>query len=232
MSFLFQNRVTDAVFKHYYGEGDKCKTCEVCPCRLSTFQKMDKCDQVWTMGWTIVAIVGLILFYFFGRQVLKFMVKVFKGDLGLPEYGSINVGYFKNKLRERLLEKEKKASGHAQWQFKRLGQIENQLYAPLDWLCRSTPVPNIEMIGHHISIYDDKEVHITRATHPQDTISEIMQKFKISPKKVLWYKDIELDNLDSTLMEYGVPDNRKVDLVLKERHVLENQDMEEIFQNL
>jgi hypothetical protein len=189
------------------------------------------------MGWTIFAIAGLVLFYFFGRRMFAFMVKAFTGDLGLPEYGSINLQHFKATFQFRMLERDKRASEHAKLQARNLGQIDGQLYAPSNWAGNpfrpevEEECCYVELVGHKVSIYDEDDVYTSTFIHPQDTILEIMGKINISPKKVLYYQNTELEDLDMTLMEYGIPDNRKVDLVLKERGVLGN-GVEEIFQSL
>ena len=191
-------------------------------------------------NWTIFAIAGLVLLYVFWKRMFASMVKTFTGDLGLPKHGSINLQSFKATFQSRMLEREKRASEHAKLQARSLGQIDGQLYAPSN--VQGNPFRSeceeplarccyVELIGHQVSIFDE-EVRTSMLTHPQDTLLEIMQKFKISPRKMLVYNDVELEDFDMTLMEYGIPDNRKISLGTKERNVLGNKDIDEIFNNL
>ena len=200
---------------------------------------MDKFDKVWTVGWTVVGVAVLVLVYLFGKRILSFIFKATKGDLGLPDHGSVNLSLFSQEFKDRLLAKDATWAEHAKFQSRQMGQIDDQLYAPCNWEGKpfrpegEERCYNIELVGHNVSVYDLEHVHETMTTHPQDTVLDIMQKFELSPQKVLVYNAMELDDLDKTLLEYGIPDNRKVELLVREKQVaLEEENVEELFQNL
>lgn len=192
---------------------------------IPLLQEKTRSDKVWMMGLPILLCVVYVVVYFFQKQKPQHDVS----------YSSINLQTFKSTFCSRMLEKEKQASKNAKFQFQYLGQIDGQLYAPLNQVCRpsNTPTPYIELIGHQVSMFDSDKPHTTMMTHPQDSVLDIMQKFNISPRKVLVYKDIKLENLDMTLMEYGIPDNLKVNLMVKQKHdVFKDEEVTELFQNL
>lgn len=124
----------------------------------------------------------------------------------------------------------------AVWQSHGMGQIQGQLYAPLfnkgdhgDLEMVSTYV---ELIGNLVTVYPQDKPCMSMYIHPQDTTLSIMQKFGILGDNVLVIDGIRLDDMNKKLLQYGIPDNRKVDAVLEPRFVSSDQQLDEIFRNM
>lgn len=100
-------------------------------------------------------------------------------------------------------------------------QLNGQLYGP----CTIAGQPfsgkgeerccAIELVGHLLRIYTQHKPTSCLHTHPQDTVLEIMEKIGLSQEYVLVFNQNRLSNLRKTLLEYGIPDNRKIDLVVE-----------------
>ena len=125
---------------------------------------------------------------------------------------------------------------HAIWQGHAMGQIQGQLYAPLfnkgDHGHLEAVSTYVELIGNLVTVFPQDKPCMSMYIHPQDTTLSIMQKFGILGDNVLVIDGIRLDDLDKKLLQYGIPDNRKVDAVLEPRVVSSDQKLDELFRNM
>ena len=120
----------------------------------------------------------------------------------------------------------------AMFQGSTMGQIQEQLYAPLFTKERGMVSTYVELIGNLVTVFPQDKPCMSMYIHPQDTTLSIMQKFGISGDSVLVIDGIRLDDMDKKLLQYGIPDNRKVDAVLEPRVVSSDQQLEELFRNM
>lgn len=193
-----------------------CQTCPTLPF-VTICKKSRKPPNVSSLIvlW-MVGVVGWLLFRY-GRRLWNYIrenrFSFFEPQKLYDDWPSHFVDW-----KKRWQEREARAAEHAKLQARNLGQINGQLYSCCDW--EGNPLPekgshrmyHIELVGHRVQIYDDTQMCRTGLVHPQDTILDLMQKFKIPCTKLLMYKCQPLTNLDSTLMEYGIPDNHTIAL--------------------
>ena len=199
-------------------------------------------NKGWTLGWTTLAITLVLLLYIYARPLVKFIRKHVKGELGIQESSHVDLSLYRHTIRSRWEERNNTLSKHAKLQADTMGQIDGQLYGACNWAGQpfspngEEQCCNIELVGNTVTIYDQEKPHVSMYTHPQDTILDIMQKFEVSPKDVLVHQGERLEDLDKTLMEYGIRDNWKIDLLVEEQCIrsiaLKDVEVEELFQNL
>lgn len=120
----------------------------------------------------------------------------------------------------------------AMFQGDTMGQIEEQLYAPLFTNEEGMASMFVELIGNLVTVFPQDKPCMSMYIHPQDTTLSIMQKFGILGDNVLVIDGIRLDDMNKKLLQYGIPDNRKVDAVLEPRVVSSDQQLDEIFRNM
>ena len=128
---------------------------------------------------------------------------------------------------------KKRQYEQAIWQSHEMGQIREQLYAPLfskDDHGHSEAVSTyVELMGNLMTVFRQDKPSMSMYIHPQDTILDIMQKFKLRNCDVLVVDGQRLDDLNKCLLQYGIPDNWKVDAMVEPRTVSFNQELKEIF---
>ena len=113
-----------------------------------------------------------------------------------------------------------------------MGQIQEQLYAPLFTEEDGMASIFVELIGNLVTVFSQDKPCMSMYIHPQDTTLNIMQKFGILGDSVLVIDNIRLDDMDKKLLQYGIPDNRKVDALLEPRVVSSNLQLDELFRNM
>lgn len=113
-----------------------------------------------------------------------------------------------------------------------MGQIQEQLYAPLFTKEEGMASTFVELIGNLVTVFSQDKPCMSMYIHPQDTTLNIMQKFGILGDSVLVIDNIRLDDMDKKLLQYGIPDNRKVDALLEPRVVSSNLQLDELFRNM
>jgi hypothetical protein len=206
---------------------------------------LDPSGSLWKKEWTVLAIVLVLLLYLYARPLVKTFTKYAKGDLGIQESSHVDLRLYRHTIKSHWEKHNNIWSKHAKLQARGMGQIDGQLYGACN--CAGQPFRpegeeqccNIELVGNIVMIHDQEKPHVSMYTHPQDTILDIMQKFDISPKDVLVHSGERLEDLDKTLMEYGIRDNWKVDLLVEEQSLeptklvaLKDAEVEELFQNI
>ena len=120
----------------------------------------------------------------------------------------------------------------AMFQGSTMGQIQEQLYAPLFTKEEGMVSTYVELIGNLVTVFPQDKPCMSMYIHPQDTTLSIMQKFGILGDNVLVIDGIRLDDMNKKLLQYGIPDNRKVDAVLEPRVVSSDQQLDELFRNM
>ena len=137
---------------------------------------------------------------------------------------------YRAQLKERWRKHKISVAKRARAQYQQMAQINGTLVAPIRLYAQTCFV---EVMGHLVTLYTQNKPSLSMYIHPQDTILEIMQKFKVPLDHVLVYDSLPMDDLDKVLLEYGVPDNRKVHLCARPRTMrLGSVEIKEIFQNL
>lgn len=113
-----------------------------------------------------------------------------------------------------------------------IGQIDGQLYAPLFTKQDTIGCQYVELMGNLMTVFRQDKPSMSMYIHPQDTILDIMQKFKLGDCDVLVVDGQRLDDFNKCLLQYGIPDNWKVDAMVEPRTISFNQELEEIFNTI
>jgi hypothetical protein len=118
---------------------------------------------------------------------------------------------------------------HAMFQGKHMGQIDGQLYAPTSTKHKGIKSTYIELMGNLVTVFRQDKPSVSMYIHPQDTVLDIMQKFKLTAQDVLVVDGQRLDDLNKCLLQYGIPDNWKIDALVEPRTMSFDHSFREIF---
>lgn len=118
---------------------------------------------------------------------------------------------------------------HAMFQGKHMGQIDGQLYAPTSTKRKGIKLTYIELMGNLVTIFRQDKPSVSMYIHPQDTVLDIMQKFRLTAQDVLVVNGQRLDDLNKCLLQYGIPDNWKIDALVEPRTMSFDRSLQEIF---
>lgn len=114
-----------------------------------------------------------------------------------------------------------------------IGQVDGQLYAPLfskgDHLHLDMVSKYVELMGNLVTIFRQDKPSVSMYIHPQDTVLDIMQKFRLTPQDVLVVDGQRLDDFNKCLLQYGIPDNWKIDALVEPRTMSFDHSLQEIF---
>lgn len=110
-----------------------------------------------------------------------------------------------------------KAERRARYQAKHMGQIGNQLFAPV---AQFGPNTYVRMVGCMVTIYDPATKTLSETMHvgPTDTIEILHHKFQIPLRHTLVTNDakqMRLDSIHQTLLEMGISDNQYLSLTVE-----------------
>ena len=120
----------------------------------------------------------------------------------------------------------------AKFQGKHMGQIDGQLYAPTSTKCKGITSTYIELMGNLVTVFRQDKPSVSMYIHPQDTVLDIMQKFRLTSKDVLVVDGQRLDDFNKCLLQYGIPDNWKIDALVEPRTMSFDHSLQEIFDTL
>ena len=118
------------------------------------------------------------------------------------------------------------------FQSKHIGQIGGQLYAPTSTKRKGIKSTYIELIGNLVTVFRQDKPSVSMYIHPQDTILDIMQKFRLSDSDVLVVNGTRLQDMDKCLLQYGIPDNWKIDALIEPRTTSFDKELLEIFNDM
>lgn len=117
----------------------------------------------------------------------------------------------------------------ARFQGDAIGQIQDQLYAPLFTKEGGMVSTYVELMGNLVTVFRQDKPSVSMYIHPQDTVLDIMQKFRLTNQDVLVVNGQRLDDLNKCLLQYGIPDNWKVDALVEPRTMSFDHSLQEIF---
>lgn len=115
------------------------------------------------------------------------------------------------------------------FQGKHMGQIDGQLYAPTSIKRKGIRSTYIELMGNLVTIFRQDKPSVSMYIHPQDTVLDIMQKFRLTAQDVLVVDGQRLDDFNKCLLQYGIPDNWKIDALVEPRTMSFDRSLQEIF---
>lgn len=119
------------------------------------------------------------------------------------------------------------------WQSHAMGQIQEQLFAPVfpkgDHGHLELVSTYVELMGNLMTVFRQDKPSVSMYIHPQDTVLDIMQKFKLTAQDVLVVDGRRLDDLNKCLLQYGIPDNWKIDALVEPRTMSFDHSLREIF---
>ena len=113
-----------------------------------------------------------------------------------------------------------------------MGQIDGQLFAPKFNKTEGMVSTYVELIGNLVTVFAQDKPTISMYIHPQDTILDIMQKFKLPTNTVLVVGETRLEDLDKCLLQYGIQDNWKITAIVEPRNISFNCDLKNLFDEL
>lgn len=218
--------VLEALQKHYFG-APRCNACKACDCAKSKFDKMDKSNKTWTIVFFVCLFVIFFVWTLYNKKIKAWCWKRWTGDLGVPlQDAPFSKGLFRMGLQENWKEYHAKQARFAKHSFKHMAQLDGKLVAPCNYKGTGTDVEpgectsiryHCELMGNLVTLYPQDRPAMSMYIHPQDTIAEIMEKFDVPMDQVLVFRGACLEDLDKVLLEYGVPDNRKIGLLVEPR---------------
>ena len=113
-----------------------------------------------------------------------------------------------------------------------IGQIDGQLYAPKLNMTKGMVSTYIELVGNLVTVFAQDKPTMSMYIHPQDTILDIMQKFKLPTNTVLVVGETRLEDLNKCLLQYGIQDNWKINALVEPRNISFDCDLNKLFNQL
>ena len=120
----------------------------------------------------------------------------------------------------------------ASFQGDEMGQIDGQLYAPNFNKNEGMVSTYVELVGNLVTVFAQDKPTMSMYIHPQDTILDIMQKFKLPTNTVLVVGETRLEDLDKCLLQYGIKDNWKINALVEPRNISFDCDLNKLFNQL
>jgi hypothetical protein len=205
---------------------------------------MDTFEKFGTIGVMVCAFIAVFVWTLLKGRCWKWFKDRATGKLGGLTDKPMNIETYKELVRSRWTTHHTKLETHSKKSFRFMGQIDGQLVAPCDF--QGNPlspegeqqIHSVSLVGNLVRVYSQDTPCVSMYIHPQDTIMEIMQKFQICADQVFVYRGAQLQNVNKTLLECGVPDNWTIGLVVEPRMeppALEESDeetLDKIFQTL
>lgn len=203
--------LVEKAFQDHIVQPPKCPACAHQPPKQINWSSMTTFDRVWSIIVIVVCLAVYVCIYLYRRKIGTFLLNTWNGNLEI-EYWPQDYFNSRLQLQNEIQQHITRRSDHAKLQANHIMQDAKSgtLYGPYTQTTKW-----IELEGHFVEIYHER-VSQTFHVYPHETIAEIMSKANIQNES-LYHGSQKLDDLDQTLLEYGIPDNTKVCLVVGDR---------------